>query len=342
MESTQQPKRRAVVHNLYEGEGGQMQVGDVLLCGEYRHTQSWIVGEDYTLVRNPDYSNSGYLSIPLQITKLFDNAVEHYADIIEEDETTLKLHGSNKWIVKEYGKTFPEEWKIYLTFYGSNDPESGPFINFGNGFKKRFGNESHEQIMEYHRSRNEVFTSFLGWYNINGKEEVQAFHRFTKENKLVLPPCWDALEGSGGFGSNHTDMCISFCGPKKHLNRALQVVKEYYPAIKIRMGEKDNYIVKASGSTGLACYNFDGTEKSDKEIHSMRAKLGSPGGSNISIPTFIHEELILGKEENPKSSGSSLESSKSSKYWSFREFDPEVMRIVRETYNDDLSLKDCT
>ena len=56
------------------------ELGDVLQFSEYRDTYTYFYGKDGKLVRNPDNSQSGYLSIPFEITQYFDDAFSKYPD----------------------------------------------------------------------------------------------------------------------------------------------------------------------------------------------------------------------------------------------------------------------
>ena len=42
--------------------------GDLVAFSDYRDTGTYIIGKDGVLIPNPDYSNSGYLTIPYEIT----------------------------------------------------------------------------------------------------------------------------------------------------------------------------------------------------------------------------------------------------------------------------------
>ena len=55
--------------------------GDLVAFSAYRDTGTYIIGKEGNLVPNPDYSCSGYLTIPYEITQHLDNAVEKYSDI---------------------------------------------------------------------------------------------------------------------------------------------------------------------------------------------------------------------------------------------------------------------
>ena len=79
--------------DLYEGDLATLaapavaqhalQFGDLVALNEYRDSFTVMVG-DRGVIRNPDYSAAGYLSVPLQVTSRFADAVAHYSDALQE------------------------------------------------------------------------------------------------------------------------------------------------------------------------------------------------------------------------------------------------------------------
>ena len=55
--------------------------GDLVAFSDYRDTGTYIIGKNGELVYNPDYSNSGYLTIPYEITQYLDDAVNKYQGV---------------------------------------------------------------------------------------------------------------------------------------------------------------------------------------------------------------------------------------------------------------------
>jgi hypothetical protein len=94
-------------------------IGDVMALSDYRQTHTFIIGPDYKPIMNPDLSGSGYLSIPLIVTKLFDNPITHYDQIIKDDDTSsisLVVLPNCSFIKEKYGRSFPEDWSIILWY----------------------------------------------------------------------------------------------------------------------------------------------------------------------------------------------------------------------------------
>ena len=51
----------------------------VVSFSDFRDSETYIIGKEGKLIRNPDYSNSGYLSIPYEITQYLDDAKNKYS-----------------------------------------------------------------------------------------------------------------------------------------------------------------------------------------------------------------------------------------------------------------------
>ena len=57
--------------------------GDLIAFSSYRDTGTYIVGKDGNLIGNPDYTDSGYLTIPYEITQYLDDALNKYEMYLE-------------------------------------------------------------------------------------------------------------------------------------------------------------------------------------------------------------------------------------------------------------------
>ncbi len=63
----------------------KLNVGDIVNFGDYRQSGCYFVGgsdEHRVMVKNPDNSGSGYLTIPMVISKKFPNVLSHYSNVI--------------------------------------------------------------------------------------------------------------------------------------------------------------------------------------------------------------------------------------------------------------------
>lgn len=102
--------------------------GNIFNFGDYRDTQSVIVGPDLIPIMNPDLSGSGYLSIPYEITQHITNAVELYSQYVEGG--SIDVRPDDKYIIEKYGVAMPSTWKITL-FFADNPQVDKIVINNG-------------------------------------------------------------------------------------------------------------------------------------------------------------------------------------------------------------------
>lgn len=82
-----------------------------------------IVGRDLKPVKNPDFSETGDLSIPIEITKHLKNAYIFYKDVIEtESLVTIQFKHDDDFIVDIFGDILSENDEIFVQFsYGLYD-----------------------------------------------------------------------------------------------------------------------------------------------------------------------------------------------------------------------------
>lgn len=71
--------------------------GDLVAFSDYRDTQTFFIGKEGKLIYNPDYSCSGYLTVPYEITKYLDNAVKKYKDLNPSD---IDLRYDDKFVLE--------------------------------------------------------------------------------------------------------------------------------------------------------------------------------------------------------------------------------------------------
>ena len=72
-----------VLNNISDLEGymkvkkiNSYNYGDLVSLSTYRDTGTMFIGKNGNLVGNPDYTSSGYLTVPYEITKYLKNATQ--------------------------------------------------------------------------------------------------------------------------------------------------------------------------------------------------------------------------------------------------------------------------
>eukprot|EP00730_Choanoeca_flexa_P013922 TRINITY_DN5879_c0_g1_i1.p1 TRINITY_DN5879_c0_g1~~TRINITY_DN5879_c0_g1_i1.p1 ORF type:complete len:325 (+),score=103.89 TRINITY_DN5879_c0_g1_i1:106-1080(+) len=98
------------------------QPGDILDLGNMRYAYAWFVCKDRkTLLRNPDYTAAGYLTVPLEITSLFEDALAAYAKI---EWLYIVLGGNDSFIKRKLGgKTMDHLGFTITREYEDMDPK---------------------------------------------------------------------------------------------------------------------------------------------------------------------------------------------------------------------------
>lgn len=210
--------------------------GDIIALKNYRDTGTIFVGIDKKVVGNPDYSASGYLSIPLEITQLLFDAWWYYKKIFlnkEQPRVSIDLKPDDQWIIGKFGKEFPADWKIRL-WYNWGKFES-MYIDFNAYVNQSFGLDvTYDQLIELSKKAIELRYSFNVWYNIFGEANIKNFNDL-KKKKINLPNSWVESCGSSGSGMNHEDSQYTYYGPQSDAYKAYHIVKNHYRKFKGRI-----------------------------------------------------------------------------------------------------------
>lgn len=208
--------------------------GDVIAMKDYRDTGTIFVGVNHQVVHNPDYSDSGYLSIPLDITKWLFDAYWYYKKIFldkNQPRVSIDLKPDDQWIISKFGKALPESWKIRLWYsWGEFEDIS---IKFNDNVEQSFGwNVTYNQLIECSNKANEPRSSFNVWYNIFGEDNIEKFEVYENKTKKLLPSTWVCEDNCSGYGHDHKDKSYTYYGPKSDAIKAYQAVKKYYNNFK--------------------------------------------------------------------------------------------------------------
>jgi hypothetical protein len=129
-------------------KGLEYNYGDLVAFSKYRDTQTFIIGKEGKLIKNPDYSYAGYLSIPYEITKYLYNAVEKYSEI-EVQYIDLRFDDN---FIKENINT--DENVLLETFQISYNIETQQlYLDFPNNKTNVFNieNTTSKEIIEYYK-----------------------------------------------------------------------------------------------------------------------------------------------------------------------------------------------
>ncbi len=96
--------------------------GDVIRFGEFRDVHSYILNRQddgtHIFIRNPDYSASGYLTIPHDVLRHVADGIGKYDVIIKGNVgcVTLHLPRHDVFIKEKLGHDIPSDWKFTVSF----------------------------------------------------------------------------------------------------------------------------------------------------------------------------------------------------------------------------------
>ena len=94
------------------------QEGDIVAFSSYRHTDSFFVTKEIGLLRAPDSSGAGYISIPLEFSMLFANAVEAYSDC-SGDVSYIELAHDDEWLTEQVPGKSLRDGISYTLYFGT-------------------------------------------------------------------------------------------------------------------------------------------------------------------------------------------------------------------------------
>jgi hypothetical protein len=196
--------------------------GDIIISSYYKFFDSYIIGKNGELIKNPDNSKSGYLSIPFEITQYMDDAVEFYENI---DYNDIDLSSDDGFILRNIGR-LPKSYKINYTPYISLIT-----IFFPDGKISEFelGKLSPHIIKRTYEMLAEEQSKFKLFVDLKDGD----YDNFeNKYGSLIRTPkihyAWKIDDNNSGGGINHFYKIMTFYGPKKYEDRVKKSIKLFY------------------------------------------------------------------------------------------------------------------
>lgn len=184
------------------------------------------MGWNGELIANSDYSSAGYLTIPIEASKHFKNAVKYYGSILDDvsRQAMIVLRGSDQWVVKKYGKRLPKGWKV---FYHPNGEEDDKIvIEFENGKDAEFGLfGTYDDIMYYYHR---IYEPIVKYKLKVSTKQYASFKRCTKSQDIKLPPSWKIKRGGSGSGRDDWHWNYTVYGPQSDRKEAVEAINEFY------------------------------------------------------------------------------------------------------------------
>ena len=211
--------------------------GDLVAFSDYRDTGTYIIGKEGKLIANPDYSDSGYLTIPYEITQYLDDAVKKYSDC---EPTYIDLRHDDKFILDNINTKsckVSKKWKF--CWYDNTDL----CIDFPNGKKHCFDyrKNSAYTIKKWYKGSKEEQTEIKLYYLIKDESYDKFLEKYGKHNyewlraKPNIPNTWSIdQQGSGGGSRNHYSNYI-LKGPKKDKEKVINNINKFYKGFNYKI-----------------------------------------------------------------------------------------------------------
>ena len=200
--------------------------GDLVAFSDYRDTGTYMIGKNGELVNNPDYSNSGYLTIPYEITQYLDNAVNKYQEV---DPMYIDLRYDDKFILENINTTsckIKKNWNWKLTLY------SGYmfYIKFPNGKEHNFdvNKTSAYKIKKWYEASQKEQSILKVSFQVKG-DKYNKFKNYTEKNREpIIPSTWSyQLNGcGGGYQSSYSK--FTYKGPSDEEEKVIKSIQKYY------------------------------------------------------------------------------------------------------------------
>ena len=191
--------------------------GDIVIYDTYRHTGTFIIGKEGNLIENPDNSNSGYLSIPYEITQYLDDALYKYGDIYNINDIALRYDDKfikNNINTEEYKILENWNWKLY---WCDND---NIHIKFPNEESNDFNINKYNtyKIKKWYEARSEPKSSFR-------LEVISNDYDYTVPN---IDCTWTMKQNSMSDINGTFKFGYFLEGPTDHKKEVIKTINNFY------------------------------------------------------------------------------------------------------------------
>lgn len=201
--------------------------GDLIALSDYRDTETYIIGKEGKLIPNPDYSGSGYLSIPYEITKHLTDAVTKYKDV-DFGLSDIDLRYDDKFIKDNINTTSTkilEKWNWELSLNGNF-----LCITFPNGTRHGFNVEETSAyiIKKWYEASKKEQSKYKLYYKIENEDYDLFKQKYDYSSKPKIPSTWtiNYNASSGSYRKSEENQTLS--GPEEDEEKMLKAVEKFY------------------------------------------------------------------------------------------------------------------
>jgi len=196
-----------------------------------------------TLLKNPDTSGSGYLTIPLSITSQFSDALDHFSSVLDgvgrNYVTSIELSPTDSFFAAHFSKKSlpasiknrndlsysfdPNEEILYVTL-ASNPNQSQHFP---------LNTTKTDDIIQWISTGNEDKAKFTVKFNFEGKETCSKVPRGIIAG---LPAGWQCeQQGSLMFSENKIQGEWKCEGSEKTKEKARKAIEKHYKGLNVEI-----------------------------------------------------------------------------------------------------------
>jgi len=213
-------------YNLYDGP---YEFGDIVRLNEYRDTGTFFVGEKGELIENPDNSGSGYLTVPLEITKHFDDAIKKFEiDYLEINDIELKYN--DKLILDKINTKnckIKENDNFILSYYFYDNTLE---VIFPNGNHNRFDiNElTANKIKKWYKSSQLQQSKITVEISVKDDDYIRFKKKYKDNYYPKCPTTWSTDYGGGSYGGKNLIERIYFKGPSHETKNLKDMINKFF------------------------------------------------------------------------------------------------------------------
>ncbi|CAF0976375.1 unnamed protein product [Didymodactylos carnosus] len=218
--------------------------GDVLSWAKYRASECYFVLDDGTLLKNPDRSGSGYLTIPFIITQHTRNVMMMYEYVLNElgkdYVSTIEMHPQDKFIVRNYGE-LPERMCTRNLEYIYDPLEKFLYVHVtgtsGKSKEFKLGETTVKDIEQWYNGIKDEQAQLRVQYNFDGVQ-YQKYRDYKLQYETIqIPKTWTIQPGITNAGHDHIRGEWILTGDRKHVNDAKKQILEFYKDLVVDIEE---------------------------------------------------------------------------------------------------------
>jgi hypothetical protein len=197
--------------------------GDLVSFSTYRDTGTMFIGKNGKLVGNPDYTDSGYLTIPYEITQYLKNATHKYKDI---EYNYIDLRYDDDLLEKNIGKNLNPQYKYVYDLY-----EEKLWVDYPNKSQGEFDLNctSKEDIESFYEGTKKEQAKIKVNLELRNSDIEKFKMKYGGTYKLPeVPKTWKVQLGGGSGGSNYTNATIYLNGPIDSMSTVIHKINIFY------------------------------------------------------------------------------------------------------------------